>query len=54
LGAGRLAPDSDAVIYQDRVIHVASWANDFFFGGKSEPAGLAGFPGVTGRVLIDN
>src|SRR6185437_2691288 len=26
-----LAPDSDAVIYQDRVIHVASWAARFLF-----------------------
>jgi len=26
-----LAPDSDAVIYQDRVIHVASWAERFLF-----------------------
>ncbi len=24
-----LAPDSDSVIYQDRVIHVASWASRF-------------------------
>ena len=26
-----LAPDSDSVIYQDRVIHVASWAERFLF-----------------------
>src|SRR5258708_12740130 len=26
-----LAPDSDSVIYQDRVIHVASWAARFLF-----------------------
>ncbi|MGB6683833.1 MAG: ABC-F family ATP-binding cassette domain-containing protein, partial [Candidatus Acidiferrum sp.] len=29
-----LAPDSDAVIYQDRVIHVASWAARFLFTGE--------------------
>ncbi len=26
-----LAPDSDSVIYQDRVIHVAAWADRFLF-----------------------
>src|SRR5256885_10912962 len=30
-----LAPDSDAVIYQDRVIHVASWAERFLFSAES-------------------
>jgi ABC transport system ATP-binding/permease protein len=29
-----LAPDSDAVVYQDRVIHVASWASRFLFTGE--------------------
>jgi ATP-binding cassette subfamily F protein uup len=29
-----LAPDSDSVIYQDRVIHVASWAARFLFTGE--------------------
>ena len=29
-----LAPDSDAVIYQERVIHVASWAERFLFTGE--------------------
>src|SRR5256886_12349862 len=31
-----LAPDSDAVIYQDRVIHVASWAERFLFSAESQ------------------
>jgi ATP-binding cassette subfamily F protein uup len=30
-----LAPDSDAVIYQDRVIHVAAWAARFLFSGET-------------------
>lgn len=29
-----LAPDSDSVVYQDRVIHVASWAARFLFTGE--------------------
>jgi len=29
-----LAPDSDSVIYQDRVVHVASWAARFLFTGE--------------------
>src|SRR6185437_5080296 len=29
-----LAPDSDSVIYQDRVQHVASWAERFLFTSK--------------------
>ena len=29
-----LAPESDSVIYQDRVIHVASWASRFLFTGE--------------------
>lgn len=29
-----LAPDSDAVIYQEQVIHVASWAARFLFTGE--------------------
>src|SRR5205085_1181728 len=29
-----LAPDSDAVIYQERVIHVASWAERFLFASE--------------------
>jgi ABC transport system ATP-binding/permease protein len=36
-----LAPDSDSVIYQDRVIHVASWAARFLFTGDqlNQPVG---------------
>ena len=48
-----LAPDSDSVIYQDRVIHVASWAARFLFDGEnlSQPVGkLSG--GERARVLI--
>jgi ATP-binding cassette subfamily F protein uup len=30
-----LAPDSDAVIYQDRVIHVAAWAERFLFSAEN-------------------
>jgi len=29
-----LAPEGDSVIYQDRVIHVASWAAKFLFSGE--------------------
>jgi len=48
-----LAPDSDAVIYQDRVIHVAAWAARFLFDGEDleRPVGrLSG--GERARVLI--
>ena len=48
-----LAPDSDAVIYQDRVIHVASWAARFLFSGEdlNQRVGrLSG--GERARVLI--
>jgi len=48
-----LAPDSDSVIYQDRVIHVASWASRFLFAGEqlNQPVGrLSG--GERARVLI--
>jgi ABC transport system ATP-binding/permease protein len=48
-----LAPDSDAVIYQDEVIHVASWAAKFLFSGEelNQPVGrLSG--GERARVLI--
>ena len=48
-----LAPDSDAVVYQDRVIHVASWASRFLFTGEqlNQPVGrLSG--GERARVLI--
>jgi ABC transport system ATP-binding/permease protein len=48
-----LAPDSDAVVYQDRVIHVASWAARFLFTGEqlNQPVGrLSG--GERARILI--
>jgi ATP-binding cassette subfamily F protein uup len=48
-----LAPESDSVIYQDRVIHVASWAARFLFTGEqlNQPVGrLSG--GERARVLI--
>ena len=48
-----LAPDSDSVIYQERVIHVASWASKFLFAPDdlNQPVGrLSG--GERARVLI--
>ena len=48
-----LAPDSDSVIYQDRVTHVASWAARFLFTGEqlNQPVGrLSG--GERARALI--
>ncbi len=48
-----LAPDSDSVVYGDRVIHVASWAARFLFTGEqlNQPVErLSG--GERARVLI--
>ncbi len=48
-----LAPDSDAVIYQGRVIHVASWAERFLFSAENlnqRVGRLSG--GERARVLI--
>jgi ATP-binding cassette subfamily F protein uup len=48
-----LAPDSDAVICQDRVIHVASWAERFLFSSENlnqRVGRLSG--GERARVLI--
>jgi ABC transport system ATP-binding/permease protein len=48
-----VAPDSDSVVYQDRVIHVASWAARFLFSGEdlNQPVGrLSG--GERARILI--
>ena len=48
-----ITPDSDSVIYQDRVVHVASWAARFLFTGEqlNQPVGrLSG--GERARVLI--
>ena len=50
-----LAPDSDSVIYRDRVIHVAAWAARFLFSAEqlNQPVGrLSG--GERARVLIAN
>ncbi|MEQ1885061.1 MAG: ABC-F family ATP-binding cassette domain-containing protein [Bryobacteraceae bacterium] len=50
-----LAPDSDSVIYRDRVIHVASWAARFLFTSEQldQPVSkLSG--GERARVLIAN
>ena len=48
-----LAPDGDSVIYQDRPIHVASWAARFLFSNEqlNQPVGrLSG--GERARVLL--
>jgi ATP-binding cassette subfamily F protein uup len=48
-----LAPEADSVVYQDRVIHVASWAAKFLFSGDQldQPVErLSG--GERARVLI--
>src|SRR5215467_7756208 len=48
-----LAPEGDSVLYQDRVIHVASWASKFLFSGEQldQPVErLSG--GERARVLI--
>lgn len=48
-----LAPDADSVVYQDRVVHVASWASRFLFSSEAlnQPVGrLSG--GERARVLI--
>ncbi|HEX8872785.1 MAG TPA: ABC-F family ATP-binding cassette domain-containing protein [Candidatus Acidoferrum sp.] len=48
-----LAPDSDSVIYQDQVIHVAGWAARFLFTGEQlnqQVGRLSG--GERARVLI--
>lgn len=50
-----LAPDSDSVIYRDRVLHVASWAARFLFSSEqlNQPVGrLSG--GERARILIAN
>jgi ATP-binding cassette subfamily F protein uup len=48
-----LAPDSDSVVYQDRTLHVASWASRFLFTNEqlNQPVSrLSG--GERARVLI--
>src|SRR4029078_6900707 len=48
-----LAPDSDSVIYQDRVVHVASWAARFLFTSEQLNQPLARLSGgERARVLI--
>ena len=45
-----LAPDSDSVIYQDRVIHVASWAARFLFTGEDLNQPVGRFPAANARA----
>ena len=48
-----LAPDSDSVIYQDRVIHVAAWAARFLFTGENLNQRIGRLSGgERARVLI--
>jgi len=48
-----LAPDSDSVIYQDRVIHVAAWAARFLFTGEALNQRIGRLSGgERARVLI--
>jgi len=48
-----LAPDSDAVIYQQRVIHVAAWAARFLFSGEQLNQRIGRLSGgERARVLI--
>ena len=48
-----LAPDSDSVIYQDQVIHVAGWAARFLFTGEQLNQGVGRLSGgERARVLI--
>jgi ATP-binding cassette subfamily F protein uup len=48
-----LAPDGDSVVYQNRVIHVASWAERFLFASESLNQPLARLSGgERARVLI--
>ncbi|HLZ91104.1 MAG TPA: ATP-binding cassette domain-containing protein [Candidatus Acidoferrum sp.] len=48
-----LAPDSDSVIYQERVIHVAAWAARFLFTGENLNQRIGRLSGgERARVLI--
>lgn len=48
-----LAPGGDSVVYQDRVIHVASWATKFLFSGEQLDQPLERLSGgERARVLI--
>ena len=45
-----LAPDSDSIIYQDRVIHVASWAARFLFTSEQLNQPVGGYQAANGRA----
>ena len=48
-----LAPEGDSVVYQDRVIHVASWAAKFLFSGEQLDQSIDRLSGgERARVLI--
>ena len=48
-----LAPDSDSVIYQDRVIHVGAWAGRFLFTAEELNRPVASFSGgERARILM--
>ncbi|HWF40117.1 MAG TPA: ABC-F family ATP-binding cassette domain-containing protein [Candidatus Acidoferrales bacterium] len=48
-----LAPDSDSVIYQDRVIHVGAWAARFLFTAEELNRPVASFSGgERARILM--
>jgi ATP-binding cassette subfamily F protein uup len=48
-----LAPDSDSVIYRERVIHVAAWAAKFLFTGEDLNRPVGKFSGgERARILI--
>src|SRR5213079_1051903 len=48
-----LAPEGDSVIYQDRVVHVASWAAKFLFTGEQLNQSVERLSGgERARVLI--
>jgi ABC transport system ATP-binding/permease protein len=50
-----LAPEGDSIVYQDRVIHVASWAARFLFTGEQLNQPLERLSGgERARVLIAN
>src|SRR4029077_7636902 len=50
-----LAPDGDSVIYRDRLIHVASWAERFLFASDQLDQSVSELSGgERARVLIAN
>ena len=53
--ARALAPDSDSVVYGDRVIHVASWASRFLFTAEQLNQSVSRLSGgERARILIAN